>query len=146
MQRLCNHLEQLKPDPQPPKDSAEANQQEWLQQDLRVSKDIESFGIQKHCYILLSKDGTKQKKLQIAIEDKNRGRLIEHFCKVVQQHHAFNPMPSFSFLTSLHFSEVLEGADARALRSGLSWHCQGPLWVFADVLVVKSSVFVELVN
>eukprot|EP00913_Durusdinium_trenchii_P016690 g15689.t1 len=28
LQRLCNHLEQLKPDAQPPKDSAEANQQE----------------------------------------------------------------------------------------------------------------------
>lgn len=32
LQRLCNHLEQLKPDPQPPKDSAEAEQQELMRE------------------------------------------------------------------------------------------------------------------
>lgn len=37
LQRLCNHLEQLKPDPQPPKDSAEANQQELMRELCEVA-------------------------------------------------------------------------------------------------------------
>jgi len=37
LQRLCNHLEQLKPDLQPPKDSAEANQQELMRELCEVA-------------------------------------------------------------------------------------------------------------
>ncbi|CAJ1461101.1 unnamed protein product, partial [Effrenium voratum] len=37
LQRLCNHLEQLKPDPQPPKDDAEAQQQELMRELCEVA-------------------------------------------------------------------------------------------------------------